>query len=278
MDSATYIISALLIGCLKGDFRVEVSKEATTEKAGGESMVSLVAILHCIFAPFTAFCSMVYDVVRYLHGSGFGFLVLLKSTGSAVWGFADVLNVTYATVADSEDTTVQRLGLIYTSMGIGFLIGPIIANLYTDADKPATMQLVCISGFGVMMLGWYGIGTAPNFASICAFAALKTTGSSIIWINSSLILQTLAQDHMMGRVMAFEFALCMFSDAMSATIAGMLLDQGVQANQIAMGASALAALLFMLWSFYHSAGKGAAKEQFNTVPNKDCKAFDVANP
>lgn len=206
---------------------------------------------------------MLCDVLQYLRHSGFGLLVLMKSTGSVVWGFGDILNVSYSTIPGDEEATSRRLGLIYSCLGIGCLVGPGMANMFTDPERPATFQFACVTAVAVMMMGWFGIGNAPNFGTICAFTALKTIGTSTIWVNSSLILQRLTQPQRMGRVMAFEFASAMFFDAVSATLAGYLLDHGAMPDHIALGASALAGFLFFLWSIYHMFGKGAARSELN---------------
>lgn len=213
--------------------------------------------------PLVSFTKMLCDVLQYLWRSGFGLLVFMKATGSIVWGFGDTLNVAYSFVPDDEAATSRRLGYVYSCMGIGCFLGPIIANFFTDPERPKTLQFVCIVAIAFMTIGWLGVANAPSFGVICVFTAVKTVGSSTIWINSSLTLQRLAQPQRMGRVMAFEFACAMLFDAMSATVAGRLIDRGYAPAQIATGASTLAATLLLLWSTYHLFGRGAARNEFN---------------
>lgn len=75
-------------------------------------------------------------------------------------------------------------------IGIGCLIGPIVANsTFVDGNKPYTMQIACIAAMAFMSIGWFGIANATSFNVICAFTAFRTMGSALIWLNSTLLLQ-----------------------------------------------------------------------------------------
>ena len=68
--------------------------------------------------------------------------------------------------------------------------------------------------------------------------------------------------------MGFEFAVAQLCDAVSATVAGRLIDAGYTANQVAKVASGTAGGVFMLASIYHMMGRGAARTEFNRRPHK----------
>ena len=206
---------------------------------------------------------MFCQVFSYLYESGFGLLVLMKASGSLVWGSADILNVEFSHVEGDEAETSKRLGLIFSCIGLGCLFGPMFANTMIQAERLGTMQLACVGSLAFMMMGWVGFAQDPGFALICVFTSVRSFGSSTIWVNSSLLLQNLASPKMLGRVLALEFGLCMAFDALAATIAGQLLDYGVPKHTISAGVSFLAATLFTIWSIYHMFGQGAAQKKFN---------------
>jgi hypothetical protein len=276
-DSITYFLSAMVLCLLRGNYQVEKSTSTEGKDSTPPDATDAKSTWHytCygyfvrfIIRPMAAFCSMSYAVLGYLHKSGFGMAVLLKSSGSVVWGAADILNVEYAHVPYDEGATSERLGLLFSCIGLGCLLGPMCANLVTDPDRLATLQLVCIGAISFMMSGWIGFASSTDFTTICIFTTVRSFGSSIIWVNSSLLLQRLSIPEMMGRVLALEFASMMFFDALSAMIAGRLLDTegggaGVAKTDIAVGQAILAATLLTLWTIYHMFGKGAARRRFN---------------
>ena len=141
-------------------------------------------------APIQTFCKMSKETFTYLFNSGFGLVIFLKASGTITWGAEDILTEAYAHIDGDEAETSRRIGDIYSSIGLGCVFGPIIANSFVvDGSKPVTVQKACIMSFAVLVIGWAGIAKAQNFGMICAFTILRSCGSAVIWVNSSLILQ-----------------------------------------------------------------------------------------
>ena len=182
IDSVTYLMSACVISNVSGSYKVEPS----TSKVKGpdvhvpESKMSLRTLIR-----------MSTDTFTYLWQCGFGLLVLLKASGCLIWGSSDVLNVSFAQVDGDEAETSRRMGALYSSIGIGCLIGPIIANsTVVHGKQPRTLQLAIIGGLVFMTAGWLGVGgNTSSFKMICAFTMVRTIGSSIMWLFSTLLLQ-----------------------------------------------------------------------------------------
>lgn len=273
IDSVSYFVSAVVLCFMRGNYKVlnDGPTLLGSDRDHSNRHFTVMGSIVRACRPVVAFWQMLKAVVKYLSNSGFGMLVLLKSSGSLIWGASDVLNIEYAHIPDDEEATSSRLGLIFSCIGLGCFVGPMFANLFTDPDRPATVQLICIGAMALMMSGWIGFSQANSFATICIFTALRSFGSSIIWVNSSLLLQRLTIMEMMGRVLALEFASMMFCDALMASITGKLLDAGVAKTEISVGAAILAATLFFLWTIYHTFGKGAARKQFNQKPESSAE-------
>lgn len=262
-DSFTFVLSAFVLLFLRGNYTVRNEGPTLTQDSSNTHHTTVRGQLLRLFRPVVAFFQMTKAVIVYLYKSGFGLVVFLKSCGSLIWGPSDVLNVEFAHVPNDEDATSERLGLLFSCIGIGCLLGPMCANAFTE--RPVSMQLVCVGAMVIMMCGWIGISqTTQNFAAVCVFTAIRAFGSSIVWVNSSLLLQRLSVPEMLGRVLALEFASCMFFDAVIATLTGRLLDTGIASkHDIASCAAAMAGTMCFFWSVYHMFGKGAARKKFN---------------
>jgi MFS family permease len=274
IDSVTYFVSAVVLSRLEGDYMV--SHQSNVEPTGAITAVdersnvptdrqnvgSMYRLRHACQPVFT-FCQMVKEVFTYLQSSGFGSLVLLKATGTIIFGPSDILNVSYAEIAGDEVATSKRLGYLFSSLGLGYVLGPIAANFYTDTSQPKTLQLACTSSFIFMTVGWIGISQAPSFSGIAGFSIIRAFGSGILWINSTLLLQTLTRPDLLGRILALEFGLSMLSDAAAATLTGHLKDRGYTPSQLSSGVGAVSGLFFCGWSIYHLFGRGAARKKFN---------------
>jgi len=128
---------------------------------------------------------------------------------------------------------------------LGCLVGPVVANYYTDPKRPSTLQAACVGSMAIMGAGWVGIMAFPNFWTVCAFSSLRTFGAAILITNSTLLLQRLSAKEMLGRVLSFEFAFSMGFDSLSNYTAGVLQDEGWNKEEIAAVAATLASGLFL---------------------------------
>jgi MFS family permease len=246
IDSATYLASACLLGMMRGDYNV-----ADTEKE--------------YTSPWHQFKSMTVDGAQYLRSCFFGALVFVKFTGALIYGAADILNVVLSEQQQQQQPVPgevtdpnQRLGLLFSVVGVGCLLGPLIAEPFMDMERPASLQLSCVVSFGIMAFGFYGWSMFTPFWSLCFFASIRAAGSSILWINSSILLQKFSEPQMLGRVMAVDVALAYSTEAASAYVCGVLLDKvGLTAPEVSFVFGSFGALCMLLWGWYHFSGGGA---------------------
>ena len=184
IDSITYIISALVMLKVQGDFS---AKHALSDEQLGRSNASIT------------------EFIRYLWHSGFSLLIFLKASGCMMYGSQDVLNASFSNVEGDEAETSRRLGLIYSSIGIGYFFGPIIVNCtIVDGRKIATLQKAVLAGIVFLTVGWLGLGSSSSysFILICAFTSIREIGTAIIWIFSTVILQV--SQYMLADVQLFQ--------------------------------------------------------------------------
>jgi hypothetical protein len=266
VDSVTYFISALIISRLNGNYSVVDQNDAgflptaTTNPAANPG--SMYRLRHACQL-LTTFCQMGKELVVYLHHSGFGGLIFLNPAASFIWGVSDILNVTMVQIDGDEQETSQRLGYLFSFIGVAYLVGPVTANFFSDADRPKSVQLVCASSFVLMTIGWIGLSLCKSFAAIVVFSFIRGWGSGTLWINATLLLLTLTKPELLGRVMALNFCLSLLLESVSATLTGHFLDLGYSATQISGGVAAVSAVGTIYWFTFHMLGRGAAREEFN---------------
>ena len=265
-------------------------------------------------SPWDQFVTMTKEGTSYLRGTFLGALVFVKATGALGYGAGDVLNVAFSELQppstqgsillqqpaptgdqgnytyiyedyndDNDAATSQRLGILFACMGVGCLIGPIIAERWHDlSEEPSSVQRSCIMAFGFLGIGLFGWGCPPEwffvsikdensdlqyyyyFLWLCICAMVRSSGSSILWINSSLLLQKFASPEMLGRVMAADFALALLAESISAFACGILMDHWPTiwtANSMSVLFGCISFVWMFVWWGYHSDGGGAASPE-----------------
>jgi len=232
----TYLLSALLMIRVGGTYNVSTNESKES--------------------PWSIIRGMIFGGVHYLRTSFFGGLVFLKLSGGLMYGGIDVLNVSFAERGGEEGKSA-RLGILFATMGIGNLIGPLVADRFTDMTQPRSIQLACLYGFAVSVFGLFMMSLFRPFWVICVLSGVRAMGSTIVWINSSLLMQKFSTPNMLGRVTAMDYALALTGEGASAVVAGVLQDRGLDAEGVTLRLAIFGTLLTLLWTFYHFSGKGA---------------------
>lgn len=205
IDSASYLLSAALIATVHLPKREKrPGSKLTIGKALGitDTMEGFryVAGRPRIFAAMMA---------KPFWGLGGGSLTLLAVFGEKVFpvGGASI-----------------GIGLLFAARGIGTACGPIflrrfIAQTRENLQKFIGLAFILASGFYIIF------GVSKMY--LLAIAGLMTAHSfgSIVWVNSTVLLQTTVEDNFRGRVFAAELALLTLSLAISNYATGELLDR-----------------------------------------------------
>lgn len=211
--------------------------------------------------PVSRIRGMIWDGIHYLRSSSFGLLVFLKASTDLIGGAIDVLNVSLSERGKPE-LRATRLGVLFASIGVGCILGPIISDRFAEMEDPKTMQRFCLYGFVVVSLGCFAMGMVNQFDLICFFSAVRSMGASVVWVNSSLLLQKFSSVDMLGRVTSIEYSTAIFAEALSAVAAGILQDEvGLDAEQVVQWLGVFATVLALFWSIYHYKGLGAGKHR-----------------
>ncbi|MCP5096265.1 MAG: MFS transporter, partial [Chloroflexi bacterium] len=139
-------------------------------------------------------------------------------------GSPDIMIAVYAAqIFPMGEDGALTLGLLYAAAGAGAILGPLIANLFTDGTTRLLQNAIAVS-FVVVGMGWLLFGWAPTLPIALFAMFFRHMGGSINWTYSNVLLQLRVPDRFLGRVFAFDFALFTLSMALSVWLSGLLLD------------------------------------------------------
>jgi len=260
IDFATYCTSAILIARgVRADYKT--NKETTKSDNGNfddeEHFVDDDVSIDT------------HSITKYLAMCGFGWMILAKPSASLVWGIEDIVGAQFATVFKpdgTEDTKLSsiHMGLLFTTIGLGSSIGPMLMNNISDSRKPFTLQRAHWIGLMLLGFGWFVISFVTTFPQFLWATFLRTNGSGICWVYSSLVLQTLCDPRFLGRIMALEHTLTTLFEAATSFVAGTLsTSKGLSDNQLALMGAGLGLFVQISWGIYYSLSLGAAHPRFN---------------
>mmetsp|Transcript_24217 Transcript_24217/g.57063 ORF Transcript_24217/g.57063 Transcript_24217/m.57063 type:complete len:543 (+) Transcript_24217:147-1775(+) len=181
-----------------------------------------------------------------------GACALLKGSASLVYGAVDVLNVAFSARGSESDPskTSVKLGFLFGCVGVGCIIGSAASDAFSDMSLPRRTARVCLGGFLSIGIGMLWMWATPdNFASVCLSTVIRSIGSSVVWINSSLLIQKFTPPELLGRVSSFDSGAALCAEALSALVGAMLMDQkGLSPEGLALILGCIALLFFFVWS------------------------------
>jgi predicted MFS family arabinose efflux permease len=256
IDGATYLVSAFLLWLVKGTWQVSATNEPSSHKFPcGQSKVTTV------------------DAVAYLRSAPFGALVLLKASGALVNGASDVLYVSISERREDTQHSTESIGILFAAAGVGCVLGPLVANLWTNTKRLEALQAGCVASFGLVVLAYVGMSSRQPYWAICVFTGIRAAGDNIIWLYSTLLVQKLSTIGMLGRVSALEYGLATLAEAASAFVTGVVMDTfGLSPEEVSISLAVIATVLLVVWYLYHCcvSTKGiGGKQMYDPVLSDD---------
>lgn len=152
-------------------------------------------------------------------------IATLKAAGAATWGCVDVLNAIFSKMKSMQslgDASVT-LGLIFGAVGFAAVLAPIILNPVV-APKPASLVMACAGSLLCISAGHAIMAVATSIWVVLLGTLTRSTGSTLIWVYSTLALQLTVPGEVLGRLSAWEMAWYTVAEAGSGLIAGIAID------------------------------------------------------
>jgi MFS family permease len=200
------------------------------------------------------------ELAMFVHGLRFSFIeqplvgafALLKGSAAIAYGATDVLNVSFSARGSESDPqlTSLKLGSLFGCVGVGCILGSMLSDQLATLSQPKRLVQLCLMGYGLISFGCLGMGLFPDsFGGICLSGVIRSAGSSLIWIDSTLLLQKYSPDPVLGRVRSIDFAAALFGEAFSALGGGLLMDDfGVAPEQLSLLLAVIALGFAVIWS------------------------------
>jgi hypothetical protein len=139
------------------------------------------------------------------------------------------------------------IGVLYAARGIGTAIGPVFARRLAGESRTRMQTIIGLS-FLVGGVFYAAFGGATNYVLALLMLAIAHMGGSILWVFSTVLLQTAVEDNFRGRVFAAELALLTLTMAASNYVTGELLDRfHYSPRAVTIGIGILFLLPGLLW-------------------------------
>lgn len=225
IDAFSFLVSALLIS------RIAAVPSVAGSEAGRTGWQDLV------------------DGLTYVrHHPRTGIIASVK--GLTQIGSPDIMIAVYAaTIFRLGEDGALALGLLYAAAGLGAILGPLLANLFSAGTTKALQDAIGVS-FVVVSVGWILFGWAPSLIVALLAMLLRHMGGSINWTYSTVLLQMRVPNRFMGRVFALDLALFTLAMSLSVWLSGLILDNfGLDPRQLSflLGLGSLAPLFPWMW-------------------------------
>ncbi len=142
------------------------------------------------------------------------------------------------------------LGIIFSVVGLGTGLGPIVSRRFTGDRDRALRVGICVA-FAIASLGLVIVAPMASFGTVLFGTLVRSFGMGIIWVFSTQLLLQLVPGAFRGRVFAMEFAFLTLTSAAGAALGGWALDNtslGLSGLVWAMvGLSLVSGLLWTAW-------------------------------
>ncbi len=158
---------------------------------------------------------------------------------------------------DPERGALLGMSLLMGARGLGALIGPVLTAPWVQ-QHPQRLRVGIMGGFFLYSAGYIGLKFIQDPSLVYVVVTLSHMGGAMVWVFSSTLLQLMTDDKFRGRVFAAELSFCTIVLAITAYLAGALIDRGVEVRTIALATGALTAMSGIVWAWL-----GVRKSELN---------------
>lgn len=229
IDSLTFLASAALIWGVRFPRRPPRAKSKLTIGKALGITDTLEGIRYVRTRPRV----LAYLAVKPAWGLGGGILALLAVFGEKIFPVGG--------------RAATGIGVLYAARGIGTAIGPVVARRFASETNK---QMQTAIGIAFLVGGFFYIafGSSTNFTVALLMLAIAHMGGSVLWVFSTVLLQSVVEDTFRGRVFAAELALLTLAMAASNYVTGEMLDRlHYSARIVTIGIGALFMLPGLAW-------------------------------
>lgn len=178
-------------------------------------------------------------------------LMLLKAGSQFIEGAVNTCNIKFSQdVYDiGGDSGSFSLGALYTVMGIASFVGPVLAKRFFQESRSGTHKLFVLA-INILVLGSFMLSLVNNVWYFLLVNMIRSSGTAIIWVFTSSVLQKILADDFRGRVLAFDLGLATLSQAFGTIFSGALYQVGWDPFGIVFLVGIISANISAFWMCY----------------------------
>ena len=252
LDAATYLVSAGLVMLVKP---ITHNEDKLQPLGAGEKTC----------------CGSISEGASYLlneRQKDLRLVLTIKASAALCWGLAELLEVAFAEMplVHQLGGLSATLGWIYAFSGLGCIIGPVAAGALTGTTEQNYRRALVVS-FGLSAVSAFLLLVTNHVATVLISSFLRACASSVIWIYSTLLVQSKANPQYFGRVFATEMALFTASKTTGLVLGGVIIDVAGASSRGAAGIMlAISTTTFVLWwQIFRPGREGVAEDEVGTA-------------
>ncbi|MBI1297879.1 MFS transporter [bacterium] len=153
------------------------------------------------------------------------------------------------------------LGILYTAVGVGTGMGPILARRFTG-DRDRALRHAIAWSYGITAMGLLLTVPLSSLGLVTLGTFLRGFGGGIGWVFSTQLLFQTVPDQVRGRIFATEFAMFSLASAIAAAWAGVVLDSplGIAGSiWLMFGLNIIPSAAWIWWTVQKQGAEAAAK-------------------
>jgi MFS family permease len=235
LNALSFVVSALLLS------RIKLSERHVTN----QPPFRLVEIVN--FKP-------VVEGFRYIRRDGKLIATMMVKAGMGLIGAHWVILPLYGQRIFPLDSPSKgraagvalSMSLLMGSRGIGSLFGSFSSGYFAAASE-RRMRAGIFWAFILAACAYSLLSAAPTLALACAAVALGHAGTSVSWVFSTTMLQTMTEDSFRGRVLSADYSGLFLVMSVTSFTAGQMVDWGVPVRTIALVNGLLGLIPAFIW-------------------------------
>lgn len=196
------------------------------------------------------------DGLRYIRSDVRLTAMVMAKSGVGLLGVSWVVfpimgertfNIAHYGIAPGRAALIS-MSILMGARGIGAVLGPLTGARWAGRSEFRLRQGIAL-GFAIGAIGYMVLSAAPSIWIAALLIIIAHSGTSVVWVFSSTLLQLNTDDRFRGRVFAAELGLTMIVLSAVSYIAGQVLDAGISPRMLVFGAGVFMLIPFSMWTF-----------------------------
>jgi MFS family permease len=234
IDSLTYLLSAVLVAGVRLPERPPRPKTPLTLSKALGVTDTLEGLRYVRRRPRV----MALLLVKSAWGVGGGILTLLPVFGEKVFRLS---------LGAGLGGAALGMSVLYAARGVGTAVGPVVMRRFYGETREQMQRAIGVS-FIVSGAFYVLFGVADSFALALLWLAVAHMGGSVLWVFSTVLLQSTVEDEFLGRVFAAEMMLMTLAMAASNYATGEALDRfGISPRAVTVAIGLFFVVPGLLW-------------------------------